>query len=112
MFQIFQYIKGDSESVWFIEGLVKLFTEKKYLKPFVILNSLFFLMQFAINFYAVEIIKHFGGDMNEYLSAVIIAFISLIGSLLFIPLVKRFSRKILLIFSSFVMGVPLLTSPE
>jgi len=112
MFQIFQYIKEDSESVWFLEGLLKLFTEKKYLKPFVILNSLFLLMlfsgKFAINFYAVEIIKHFGGDMNEYLSAVIIAFISLIGSLLFIPLVKRFSRKMLVIFSSFVMGVSLL----
>jgi len=111
MFQIFHYIKGDSESVWFLEGLWKLFTEKKYLKPFVILNSLFLLMlfsgKFAIDFYSVEIVKHFGGDMNEYLSAVIIAFISLIGSLLYIPLVKRFSRKMLLCFSAFVMGVSL-----
>jgi len=111
MFQIFEYIRGDSESVLFLEGLTKLFTEKKYLKPFLILNCLFLLMlfsgKFAIDFYAVEIVKHFEGSMNEYLSVVIIAFISLIGSLSYIPLVKRFSRKILLCFSAFVMGVSL-----
>ena len=111
MFQIFEYIRGDSESVWFLEGLAKLFTEKKYLKPFAILNCLFLLMlfsgKFAIDFYAVEIVKHFEGSMNEYLSVVIIAFISLIGSLSYIPLVKRFSRKILLCFSAFVMGISL-----
>jgi len=111
MFQIFEYIKGDSESVWFLEGLGKLFTQKKYLKPFVILNCLFLLMlfsgKFAIDFYAVEIVKHFEGSMNEYLSVVIIAFISLVGSLSYIPLVKRFSRKILICFSAFVMGLSL-----
>ena len=62
----------------------------------------------AIDFYAVDIFQHFGGNMNEYLSAVIIAFINLIGSLLYIPLVKRCSRKMLLILSSFVMGTSLL----
>jgi SP family facilitated glucose transporter-like MFS transporter 8 len=112
MFQIFEYIRADSESVLFLEGLTKLCTQKKYLKPFVILNCLFLLMlfsgKFAIDFYAVEIVKHFEGSMNEYLSAVIIAFISLIGSLSYIPLVKRFSRKILICFSALVMGVSLL----
>jgi len=112
MFQIIHSVKNESQNFWFLEGLVKIFAEKKYFKPFIILNSLFLLMlfsgKFAIDFYAVEIFQHFGGEMNEYLSAVIIAFINLIGSLLFIPLVKRFSRKMLLILSSFVMGVSLL----
>jgi len=110
-FQILHYVKNESQNVWFLEGIGKLFTEKKYLKPFVILNSLFFLMlfsgKFAIDFYAVEIFQHFGGNMNEYLSAVIIAFINLIGALLFIPMVKRCSRKMLLTFSSMLMGVSL-----
>jgi len=112
MCQIFEYIRADSESVLFLEGLTKLCTQKKYLKPFVILNCLFLLMlfsgKFAIDFYAVEIVKHFEGSMNEYLSAVIIAFISLIGSLCYIPLVKRFSRKILICSSALVMGMSLL----
>eukprot|EP00091_Calanus_sinicus_P011843 TRINITY_DN2672_c0_g1_i2.p1 TRINITY_DN2672_c0_g1~~TRINITY_DN2672_c0_g1_i2.p1 ORF type:complete len:586 (-),score=108.96 TRINITY_DN2672_c0_g1_i2:152-1909(-) len=112
MFQILHYVKNDSQNFWFLEGLVKLFSEKKYFKPFVILNSLFILMlfsgKFAIDFYAVEIFQHFGGNMNEYLSAVIIAFISLIGSLLYVPMVKRCSRKMLLIMSSLVMGISLL----
>jgi len=111
-FQIFHYAKNESQNVWFLEGLRKVFTEKKYFKPFVILNSLFLLMlfsgKFAIDFYAVDIFQHFGGNMNEYLSAVIIAFINLIGSLLYIPMVKRCSRKMLLILSSFVMGTSLL----
>jgi len=110
-FQILHYVKNESQNVWFFEGIGKLFTEKKYLKPFVILNSLFFLMlfsgKFAIDFYAVEIFQHFGGNMNEYLSAVIIAFINLIGALLFIPMVKKCSRKMLLILSASVMGLSL-----
>jgi len=110
--QIFHYAKNESQHVWFLEGLVKLFTKKKYFKPFVILNSLFLLMlfsgKFAIDFYAVEIVQHFGGHMNEYLSAVIISFINLIGALLFIPMVKRCSRKMLLTVSSLVMGMSLL----
>jgi len=86
--------------------------EKRYYKPLIILNCLFLLMlfsgKFAVDFYAVEIFQLFGGTMNEYLSTVIIAFISLVGSILFIPLVHRCSRKILLVFSSTMMGLSLL----
>merc|ERR1719318_1633999 len=86
--------------------------EKKYYKPFFILNFLFFLMlfsgKFSLHFYAVDIFKKAGSHMNEYLSAVISAFIHLIGALIFIPLVKKFNRKTLLILSSFVMGLSLI----
>ena len=46
--------------------------------------------------------------MNEYHSAILIAAIHLVGSLLFIPAVKRYSRKLLLAVSSFVMAISLL----
>jgi len=102
----------DTEIIPAAEGFIRLFTEKKYLKPFAILNTLFFFMilsgKFSIDFYAVDIINHFGGHMNEYVSAVIIAFICLIGSIIFIPLVQKFSRKILLIFSSSIMAICLI----
>merc|ERR1719347_185565 len=41
------------------------------------------------------------------LSLVLLGLISLVGSLSYIPLVKRFSRKILICFSAFVMGLSL-----
>lgn len=112
IFQIQEHVRGETEEITFIEGVTKIFTEKKYFKPFFILNFLFFLMlfsgKFSIHFYAVDIFKKAGSHMNEYLSAVITAFIHLIGALMFIPLVKKFNRKTLLILSSFVMGVSLI----
>lgn len=114
VFQIQEQMRNENaaEEVSFTEGLQKIFQEKKYLKPFIILNSLFLLMlfsgKFAIDFYAVSIFKDSGAHINEYLAAVIIAFIHLIGSLIFIPLIKRFPRKMLLVLSSLVMGVSLL----
>ena len=95
----------------FTDGLKLIWKEKKYLRPFLILNLLFLLMllsgKFSIEFYAVNIFKDTAAHINEYLAAVIIAFIHLVGSLIFIPLVQRFSRKLLLILSSLVMGVSL-----
>lgn len=112
VFQIQEHVKEETEEITFAEGVTKVFTEKKYYKPFFILNFLFFLMlfsgKFSIHFYAVDIFKKAGSHMNEYLSAVISAFIHLIGALIFIPLVKKFNRKTLLILSSFVMGFSLI----
>jgi len=113
VFQIQDHVRTETEEeITFIEGVTKVFTEKKYFKPFFILNFLFFLMlfsgKFSIHFYAVDIFKKTGSHMNEYLTAVISAFIHLIGALLFIPLVKKFNRKSLLIISSFLMGFSLI----
>jgi len=95
----------------FLSALGTVFTDKKYLKPFVILNFLFFLMvfsgKFTVDFYAVDFFKNTGSHINEYITAVIIAFTHLIGSLIFIPLVKKISRKLLLTVSSLVMGLSL-----
>ncbi|XP_023343145.1 facilitated trehalose transporter Tret1-2 homolog [Eurytemora carolleeae] len=60
--------------------------------------------KFAIEFYAVDIFIKAGGHIDKYASAVIIAIIQLVGSLLFIPLVRVCSRKLLIISSSFIMS--------
>ena len=53
--------------------------------------------------------KKFGRRVFQYISAVIIAyiFIHLVGSLIFIPLIKKTSRKLLLSISSVMMGTAL-----
>ena len=95
----------------FVASVVTVFTDKKYLKPFTILNSLFFLMvfsgKFTIDFYAVDFFKNTGSQVNENITAVILAFTHLLGSLLFIALVKKLSRKLLLSVSALVMAAAL-----
>merc|ERR1711910_47363 len=111
IFAIQQHVESvaQGEEQSFISAIITVFTDKKYLKPFAILNFLFFLMvfsgKFTIDFYAVDFFKNTGSHINEYISAVIIAFIHLVGSLLFIALVKKMSRKLLLSLSSLVMGL-------
>jgi len=112
VFQIQEHVRGETDEITFTEGVAKVFSEKKYFKPFLILNFLFFLMlfsgKFSLHFYAVDIFKKAGSHMNEYLAAVISAFIHLLGALLFIPLVKKFNRKSLLVMSSFFMGLSMI----
>merc|ERR1712158_82719 len=113
IFTIQQHVESSQseEDISFFTAVVKVFTEKKYFKPFFILNFLFFLMifsgKFTIDFYAVDFFQKTGTSINEYISAVILAFIHLVGSLLFIALVKKLSRKLLLSISSLVMGISL-----
>ena len=79
--------------------LEKIFGKRKNRRPFLILNALFLIMRFSgsyvISFYAVEIFRK--ADPNhlndpygsrEYLSAIGVGVIKLIGSLLFIPAIK------------------------
>ena len=112
MKEIMHVVKNEPEKISFMDGLKKSFSERKYFEPLIILNMLFFLKllsgKFAIDFNAVEVIQKVSVQFNEYLSAVFMALIHLIGALLFIPLVKRVSRKMLIIMSAFVMGVSLL----
>ncbi len=93
------------------DGLEKMMT-RQYRRPFLILNFLFVLMtfsgKFAIGFYAVEVFRDASSEINEYFSAIIVGAIRLVGSLLYIPAIKYFSRKGLLCLSSFLMGVSLI----
>ena len=96
----------------FLEGMRRVFIERKYFESFLTLNILFLFMlfsgKFAIEFYAVSIFQDAGGDIDEYLSAVMIGCIHLLGSFLFLPMVKQYSRKLLLVTSSLVMGLSLI----
>jgi MFS family permease len=112
IFQIHQNMAQQEKiSFSFIEGLGKIFADRRYYRPFVVLNVIFMLTlfsgKFAIEFNAVEIFQKAGGHMDEHFSAITISAIHLVGSLLFIPFVKRYSRKLLLIGSSLVMAISL-----
>jgi len=92
-----------------LKEAVQHLTRRQYRRPFLTLNFLFLLMtftgNFAITFYAVEVFQHAGkGYINEYVSAIIIGAIKLLGSILFIPAVKLISRRMLICSSAFVMG--------
>jgi len=110
-FQIQEHLKHLVEEVSFLQGLKKIFTEAKYLRPFLVLNTLFLLMlfsgKFAIDFYAIDILAKVGGSMDKHLAAVLVAIIQLVGALLFLVLVKKLSRKLLIVISAFVMGTAL-----
>merc|ERR1712088_205836 len=98
--------------------LEKIFGKRKNRRPFFILNMLFLIMRFSgsyvISFYAVEIFRkadphHVNDayDSREYLSAIGVGVIKLIGSILFIPAIKYCTRKFLLCISSTTMAISL-----
>merc|ERR1711981_23815 len=98
--------------------LEKIFGKRKNRRPFFILNMLFLIMRFSgsyvISFYAVEIFRkadphHVNDayDSREYLSAIGVGVIKLIGSLLFIPAIRYCTRKFLLCVSSTAMSLSL-----
>jgi len=92
--------------------LKKIFSEKKYFKPFLILNSLNLLVllcgKFAMDYYAVEVFVHFGSNLSAYVAEMVAAMLALLGSLVLLPLVRWMARKSLLSLSSAVCGVSLL----
>jgi len=100
-----------THQVSFLQGMRLLVQEKRYYRPFLVLNALFlfslFSGKFAIEFYAVSIFSKTGGNIDNYLSAVIIAAIQLVGSLLFIPLIRKLSRKILIVTTALIMAAAL-----
>lgn len=111
-FQIQEHLKGGVEEFSLLQGLRSIFSHKKYFRPFLILNTLFLFVlfsgKFSIEFYAVQIFTKAGGSMDKYMSAVIIAIIQLVGSLIFLVLVRKLSRKLLIVGSAFLMGTSLL----
>ena len=86
-------------------------TQKKYYSPFFILNFLIFIILFTgvstLHLYAHEIFQRVGGHSDLYLSNIVIGLIQLVGSCLFLVLVKLYSRKLLLVTSSLAMSTSL-----
>ena len=94
-----------------ITSLRKVISDKKYYTPFFILNILFLMMNFSgkftIDHYTSVLFQHVSGNMSDYFSSVVTAFIHLIGSCIFIPLVRTFPRKLLVVTSALVMALSL-----
>lgn len=107
---ISENLKVDAEEFSLKDSLKNLH-RRHYRRPFVLLNILFFIMNFsgnfAISFYAVEIFKKASEGMDGYISTIIMGVIKFLGSLLYIPAIKYFTRRMLLCTSSLVMGVSL-----
>ncbi len=107
--------RPDDEQHFTYRDMFEQMMQRQYRRPFLLLNALFLLMTFsgkyAISFYAVEIFHTAasagGAVVNEYASAIVVGFIKLLGSFLYLPAVRYFSRRALLCGSSLVMGVSL-----
>jgi len=65
--------------------------------------------KFAIEMYAVNIFEDMLDNFDEYVATTMMGVVHLIGSMLFLPLLKYFNRKTILISSSLLMGIALLT---
>ena len=70
---------------------------------------MFFSGNVTVSFYAVDIFRMATSGVNQYLSAIILGVIKLVGTILFVPAVRYFSRRLLLCCSALIMGLSLLT---
>ncbi|XP_011065880.1 PREDICTED: facilitated trehalose transporter Tret1-like isoform X1 [Acromyrmex echinatior] len=91
------------------ESLLRALHKPNVWKPFVILFIFFVLQQlsgiYIILFYAVNVLKDIGINMNEYTASVGMSVIRLFASILGAGLANNFGRKILVFFSSFGMAI-------
>ncbi|KYN14358.1 Facilitated trehalose transporter Tret1, partial [Trachymyrmex cornetzi] len=91
------------------ESLLRALHKPNVWKPFVILFIFFALQQlsgiYVILFYAVNVLKDIGIDMNEYAASVGMGVIRLFASILGAGLANSFGRKILAFFSGFGMAI-------
>lgn len=88
----------------------EMLTKRVYLHPFLIANILFFFRQFCgfmvVVFFGESIFKESLGDaLDPGLSAFLIVFAKVIGTVMAISVVERLGRRILLIFSHVVMCI-------
>ena len=89
----------------------KIFSEKKYFKPFLILNCLNVLVllcgKFAMDYYVVEVFMHFGSNLSKDVAVIISTLLTVLGSLILLPLVRMMARKSQLCLTAAVVGVSL-----
>jgi len=111
VFHIQESVERDHVEGGLFQKLKLFCTNKKYFSPFFILNFLIVLILATgvstMNVYANEMFQRAGGHMNRYLSNIIIGLLQLVGSCLFLPLVKIYSRKQLFASSAITMAVSL-----
>ena len=94
------------------EALMNQMTKPVVYKPFMLLITLFVLMQstgtFAIIFYAVNVFKDVGVTGNSYIAAIITGLLRMLGTLGGTILLQKTPRRKLLISSGILMGFALL----
>ena len=90
-------------------GIFRQLMKPSNCKPFLLLITLFVLMQstgtFAVIFYAVNVFQDAGVTSNSYIAAIFVGFLRLIGSLGGTLLLQKVPRRKLLIISGICMGI-------
>jgi len=91
------------------ESLLRTLRMPNVWKPFLILLTFFTLQQlsgiYVILFYAVNVLRDIGIDMNEYAASVGMAFIRLFASILGAGLANNLGRRVLAFVSGFGMAI-------
>jgi len=104
-------VKNEEPPPDFIEGVRTIY--RKHLDTFATIGAFVFVMafsgKFSVDFFAIQLFHMAGSHPNDHYSAVIAAFIYVIGCILFILLERSFSRKSLYLFSSLACGIALST---
>ncbi|KAE8750361.1 hypothetical protein FOCC_FOCC002921 [Frankliniella occidentalis] len=85
---------------------------RSFLRPFIIIATFFFLMQFsgvnAVAFYTVSIMKDVGGGLDEYVATIILDVVRVLMSCAACVLLRRVGRRPLAVLSSAATGVSLM----
>ncbi|KAK3932867.1 Facilitated trehalose transporter Tret1 [Frankliniella fusca] len=83
-----------------------------FLKPFFIMNTFFFIMQFsgvnALAFYTVTIMRDVGSGLDEYLATIILDVVRVLMSCAACVLLRRVGRRPLAVLSAAATGVSLM----
>merc|ERR1719400_1412103 len=93
-----------------IEGLQTIY--RKHMDSFATLSIFVFVMifsgKFTVDFFAIQLLQMAGSHGSEHLSAIIVALLQLVGSVILVAASGgNFSRKALYIFSSVISGAAL-----
>ncbi|PSN45090.1 Facilitated trehalose transporter Tret1-2 [Blattella germanica] len=104
-------VNGHDASAQSTITMKEAFLHVTFVKPFLVMNLFFLVMQFsgvnAVAFYTVHILRDMGQGMNEYLATNIIGVVRLIMSVVACVLTRRFGRRPLTMLSCIGTGVSL-----
>ncbi|EFA04822.2 Facilitated trehalose transporter Tret1-2 homolog-like Protein [Tribolium castaneum] len=96
------------------DSTIREFLKPTGYKPLLILSGLFFFQQYSgiyiFLFYSVSFFENVGTNVNPYIASILIGVIRLIMSLLNTWMLKRFSRRVLIMISGSGMALAMLIS--
>lgn len=103
-------VKNQEPSPDLIEGVQTIY--RKHMDTFAIISIFVFVMifsgKFTVDFFAIQLLQMAGSHPSEHLSAIIVALIQVVGSVIVVAASNgNFSRKSLYIFSTVTSGVAL-----